>query len=124
MLPKRFWDKVEFEPNSGCWIWVGARAKGYGKFWHDGEVRQAHRVAFEEAHGPIPAGLEPDHKCRVRACVNPGHIETVAPRVNNLRGVGQAALNAQKTHCPKGHLLDEANTYRRSSRIERRCRTC
>jgi hypothetical protein len=77
-------------PWTGCWLWDGRRfsRNGYGRVWHDGKERQAHRVTYELLVGPIPQGLILDHlpKCRVRCCVNPDHLEPVTHRTNTLRG--------------------------------------
>lgn len=71
-----------------CWVWLRARiAAGYGAVWADGKVRRAHIVYYERHVGPVPAGLELDHLCRVRACVNPNHLEPVTGRENTRRGV-------------------------------------
>ncbi len=127
-LPARFWDKVRVLDN-GCWEWTAARTSGYGSFrvgsLTDGTRRQtpAHCWAYEHLVGPIPEGLECDHLCRNRACVNSAHIEPVTHRVNLLRGDTLPAKEAKTTHCPKGHPYDEANTYHRS-RGSRECRTC
>lgn len=74
---------------SGCWVWqhridrtgYGRTRKGSG-----GTNRLAHRVAYENLVGPIPSGLELDHLCRVRACINPKHLEPVTRQENVLRG--------------------------------------
>ncbi|KAB2977369.1 HNH endonuclease [Streptomyces sp. SS1-1] len=88
-----------------------------------GRYQMAHRVAYQEIVGPIPEGLQLDHLCRVRHCVNPAHLEPVTSRENTLRGENLVAINAAKTHCKRGHLFDAANTYRwRNSRICRECR--
>ena len=41
---------------------------------------------YEFANGPIAEGLEIDHLCRVRHCVNPDHLEAVESKVNTRRG--------------------------------------
>lgn len=86
----------------------------------------AHRYAYESIVGPIPNGMVLDHvkqRCGNRACVNPAHLEPVTNRVNILRGSGITALNARKTHCPKGHEYTDANTIRGKDRV-RKCRSC
>lgn len=72
----RFMAKVDMTPD--CWVWTGAVAtNGYGRFmWAPGEVRQAHRAAYELAIGPIPSGHVVRHRCDNRICVRPSHLET------------------------------------------------
>ena len=106
-VPERFWSKVEF--TDSCWLWTAAKSGGYGHFWPAGRMIPAHRWAYEFCVGPIPEGLEIDHLCRVRACVNPSHLEPVSPTVNKLRGFGLPAKNARKTHCPQGHPYSGEN---------------
>ena len=107
----------------GCILWPRAIGKdGYGRVAINGRILLAHRVAYEAARGPIPQGLQIDHLCRVRACVNPAHLEVVTSRVNSLRGVGPAAINALRTHCPRGHAYTPENTYWRGR--SRACRAC
>lgn len=68
-----------------CWIWaLATKPNGYGHVRVDGRDEYAHRAYWREAHGPIPTGLDLDHLCRVRACVNPDHLEPVT-RAENMR---------------------------------------
>lgn len=122
LLPPRFWAKVELQAD-GCWLWIAARTTtGYGTYTVEGATRRAHRVSYEVLIGEIPVGLVLDHLCRVRACVNPQHLEPVTHQVNLLRGETSAARNAARTHCNYGHPFDEANTG--SDGGKRRCRAC
>lgn len=104
----QFFHNVEVIPN-GCWLWWGRRTEdGYGIF---GIPKRAHRVAYELFIGPIPDGMQLDHLCRVRHCVNPAHLEVVTGKENTLRGNTITGLNAQKTHCPANHPLEGDNLY-------------
>ncbi len=123
-LPDRIFDKIHFEPNTGCWLWMAAKtSSGYGNTWVNGRNRLAHRYVYEFLVGPIPNGLVLDHLCRVRACCNPQHLHTVTQRTNALENsVGVTARNAVATHCAHGHPFDERNTYHHHGR--RCCRRC
>ncbi|WP_353848602.1 HNH endonuclease signature motif containing protein [Cellulomonas sp.] len=82
-------------------------------------------MAWEQENGPIPPGMQLDHLCRVRECVNPLHLELVTQRENILRGESPAAHHARKTHCDHGHEFTPENTYRAPSRPRTRiCRAC
>lgn len=123
-LPERFWSKVVRDP-SGCWLWVACtNSAGYGQLRYYGRrMVSAHRLAFTVLANDIPAGLNLDHLCRVRNCCNPQHLEPVTSRENTLRGQSWSALNAAKTHCPKGHGYEGRNLYV-SPAGKRKCRTC
>jgi hypothetical protein len=119
-----------FHEGTPCWIWQASikTKTGYGSFgWGRRSYSiPAHRACFLLFVGSIPEGLELDHLCRRRACVNPDHLEPVTTKVNNNRGIGpECARQRQlaKTHCPKGHEYTEANTYRFGKNY-RACRQC
>ena len=70
-----FHSMVSPEPNSGCWLWTGyANSDGYGKFNLSGRIEAAHRVAYREYRGEIPAGYRVLHNCDQPCCVNPDHL--------------------------------------------------
>jgi len=120
---------VEKNRDTGCWMWTGAlHPAGYGRFTEDQVIVMAHRAAYELFRGPIQNGLSIDHLCRVRACVNPDHLEAVTMHTNLHRAPNNiAARNAAKTHCPQGHPYSGANvlmdTTRRGTPM-RRCLIC
>lgn len=120
----------------GCIIWTGATADGYAWINIDGVGRVAHRALYEILMGKVPDGLELDHTCHTaaldcpggkcihRRCVNPRHLEPVTMEENKRRGRSPMAMNALKTHCPRGHEYNDDNTYRRKSSGYRECKEC
>lgn len=122
---ERFWSKVD---RSGeCWEWTAFRnPKGYGVFNFRGATPHAHRVAYILTHGSVPPGLVIDHLCRNRGCCNPVHLEAVTVEENTRRGEA-GTFWSDRTHCPKGHPYDAANTgvqRRRGVVVGRFCKTC
>lgn len=119
-VEERFWEKVSPEPNSGCWLWEGSLVTytrkgktygGYGSFRVDDKLWRAHRWAWTRFVGPIPDGMDFDHRvCRIKCCVNPDHMVLCSPLENWLQPDGGAGLAKAKTHCPAGHLYNEDST--------------
>jgi hypothetical protein len=124
---ENFFKKVNKTPGS-CWIWTGCiNQNGYGLVRLNKKTCSTHRILYEYYKGPIPEGLDIDHLCRVRNCVNPGHLEAVTTRVNILRGETIPSKHLSKTHCANGHPFTKENTYNRPNKsgfVGRRCKTC
>lgn len=101
--PWRFWSKVK-EVESGCWEWQGYIAtNGYGQSWNPligyGPTKTtAHRISWWLTHGPFEDGLQLDHLCLNKRCVNPDHLEPVTAKENMRR-------SHAKTHCKRGHEM-------------------
>jgi hypothetical protein len=122
-LPEDLLARFQVTP-TGCWEWTGAKTEGYGQVNRRslGGRHLTHRLMYEAAVGPIPAGLHIDHLCRNPSCGNPAHLEPVECRENLLRGHTTPALNVTKTHCPQGHEYTLENTYLYKG--QRHCLTC
>ena len=83
-----------------------------------------HRLMYRVFQGQLYAGLELDHLCNNKSCVNPGHLEQVMPSVNKMRAVASpATINAMKDACVNGHEFTPKNTYV-TTRGYRQCRRC
>jgi hypothetical protein len=134
---ERFWGLVVQREADQCWPWEGGRLQaGYGRFHAQGQAWRAHRVAYELTNGVIEGDAHLDHLCHNasahcpggalclhRRCVNPSHLAPVTLVENVMRGRSQAAQNARKTRCKRGHDLVEGNLYR-SKNGRRLCAIC
>jgi len=136
----RFMEKVYPEPNTGCWLWGSTTAEdGYGYFKLNYKQCYAHRVSWELYVKTIEGDNEIDHKCGVRPCVNPDHLQEVPKGFNQTQGSlrGAATMksykgtdkakhlgehNRKKTHCKQGHEFTPDNTY--IYKNQRYCRKC
>jgi len=134
----RFWSMVDKGGPGDCWLWSGGKTtNGYGQFFTGGVTVGAHRYAYELMVGPIPEGMQVDHRCHNedqscgrgteclhRRCVRAfDHLRLASPRENVLAGRTVPAANAMKSECKRGHLFDEENTYWIPSG-GRECRAC
>lgn len=71
-----------------CWVWQRhVTPQGYARTPIEGRYVLVHRLYYERKYGPVPAGMELDHLCRVRSCVNPDHLEVVTHAENTRRGL-------------------------------------
>lgn len=107
------WDDfVMPEPNTGCWLWMGTTCPlGYGHVRLSRAERKvrsnlAHRIAYERAFGPIPAGLKCCHRCDVPSCVNPDHL-FLGTQKDNLRDMFAKGRARPAGVAPRGFLTDE-----------------
>jgi len=100
---------------SGCWMWLGAKSRGYGRANNGPRTIPAHKIVYEQLVGDVPSGLVLDHLCREPSCVNPQHLEPVSNEENVRRG-----LHPRKTHCLRGHAIDDGG----KQWATRRCIQC
>lgn len=105
-VEKRFWHKVD--KSGDCWLWTAVKhRKGYGQFGNGQKIVQAHRFSYELANGPIPDGMQVDHRCHNRACVNPAHLRLATNKQNieNVSGArsdsGTGVRGVQRTRSGK-----------------------
>jgi hypothetical protein len=98
-----FMDRVLPEPNSGCWLWTGALAKGgYAKFSSGADKRRAARVSYSLFCDEIGEGLLIRHRCDTPLCVNPDHLVPGTVKDNSADAIargqhirGEAHKNAK-----------------------------
>lgn len=108
---ERHSDKIEYGAPSGCWLWSAAtRGVGYGSASvGGGKSSSAHREAYKAAKGPIPDGLIVRHKCDVRVCVNPDHLELGTHKDNTQDCIRRGRFNQAKGEKHNRAKLTEDN---------------
>lgn len=102
-----------------CWVWVWSKySNGYGAYNGGHGHNSAHVIYWQEKNGPIPEGMELDHLCNQRPCVNPDHMEAVT----HLENMTRARL--RRTHCKRGHERNDTNSKPEKGTNSRRCMIC
>lgn len=125
----RFWKHVRKDVNaSGCWFWEGSKrdpSQRYISFANVEGGKRIHvaRFSYVLSFGGIPRGHDVIAICGVEGCVRPDHLQALLrAKALHQKETTTAAINAAKTHCPKGHPYDEENTYWYMGK--RACRNC
>jgi hypothetical protein len=117
----RFMSLVEVDAETNCWNWVGCKTKGgYGASALNGIKMVAHRAMWRLLRGELPDGLDLDHLCRNRSCINPDHLEPVTRSENLKRGF-------EARGCKNGHSYNDRDfdlVKRSDGSVERRCKIC
>ena len=120
----------------GCWEWQKSLTVhgGYAQMMLSLEPKKphlytGHRASWLVFRGDIAAGLQIDHLCRNRKCVNPDHLEPVSPKENTVRGeVSREGIRSTTPlrHCSHGHPMTGDNIYVYSNKGKPKtlCNTC
>jgi hypothetical protein len=123
-IQERIHSRYVVDLSTKCWNWTAAVSAGsYGSIYYEGRMQKAHRVMWRLERGEIPEGLDLDHLCRNRLCVNPAHLEPVT-RSENLRRSPLMDRHSGITHCVRGHEFTAENTRHKPGNGHRVCKEC
>lgn len=94
----RFMDKVQKDPDTGCWEWTAATWQGYAVFSYQGKPQTGHRLMAEHVGMDID-GLQVRHICDNQCCVNPDHLEpgTQVDNSRDMRERGRSLIGSRNT---------------------------
>ena len=97
---------------TGCWIWQSAfrgQQNPYGCVkigGRRGSVQYVHRLVYEFVKGPIAPGLYVLHKCNIKLCCNPAHLEVGTAQDNARQAVADGLWKGPS----KAQLQEAART--------------
>lgn len=108
----RFMPKVVIG-DDGCWHWTGAKERrGYGFFRVGRKTMRAYRYAYIAHIGPVEPGLELDHICRNRSCVNPDHLRQVTHTENVRYAMRNLSPQERQRRADRIRLMNVTNPPR------------
>lgn len=113
------------EPMTGCRLWLGATSGSNGKYGHlkiAGRYVKAHRASYEAHVGPIPEGMEIDHRCNQTLCIEPAHLRPMTGYENTLRSGGIVAQRMRAKAKAMWHLTTENGSIYEVDAVNKRFR--
>jgi len=130
LLPEYLKSCISVKDDS-CWVWTGrVHVNGHGIIYlPKTETRKrrdwwVHRVVYEHLIRKLPSDIILHHKCKVKLCVNPEHLEetTNIDHPDNI-----TKIQRDQKFCKRGHLLEGNNLkIKYDARLiqHRVCRRC
>lgn len=117
-------DNCSPEPNSGCWIWMGALSIDgrYGSASYLDKTERAHRLMFKLTNGEIPAGIKVLHKCDVMLCINPDHL-FLGTDADNMADKTAKNRQAKGIQCNHPHRVFNDSSVREVRKLRKQGRT-